>query len=109
MLIFDHWFHVVFIRQSSGRKRKILEKSKKSKNKVEIMFTFELRITLCVCVYVRVCVDYICVFLCVVVYMFVTMCVYDDTCVGKQICSCLLNICVAMCSGSHVTFRDLAE
>ena len=31
ILICDHWFHAVFSRQSSGRKRKILEKSKKSK------------------------------------------------------------------------------
>ena len=29
MFICDHWFHVVFTRQSSGRKRKILEKLKK--------------------------------------------------------------------------------
>ena len=31
MLICDHWFNVIFTRQSSERKRKILEKSKKSK------------------------------------------------------------------------------
>ena len=48
MLIYDHWFHAAFIRLSSDRKVKILEKSKKSKR----MFKLELRISLCVRVYV---------------------------------------------------------
>ena len=62
MLICDHWFHAVLLRQSSGRERKIV---KKSKNTVKRTFTLQLCITLfiCVrvCVYVRV--DYICVLL----------------------------------------------
>ena len=51
MLLYDDWFRVVFIQQSSGRKRNILEKSEKSKryNKKK-MFTIELRISL-VCVH----------------------------------------------------------
>ena len=52
---------------------------------------------LCVCV----CVDYICLLLYVVVYVIVSMCVYDDTCAAWQIRGCLQNICVAMCSGSR--------
>ena len=48
--IYNQWFLAVFIRQSSSKKRKIFEKSKKSKNTVKRMFTSELRITLSVCV-----------------------------------------------------------
>ena len=56
MLICDHRCHAVLLRQSSGRERKLLEKSKKSKNTVKRMFTLRLCITLCVCVCVCVCV-----------------------------------------------------
>ena len=44
----NRWFHAVFLRQSLGRERKILEKSK---NTVKRMFTLGLRITL-LCVFV---------------------------------------------------------
>ena len=97
MLICNHWFHAVFIRQSSGRKRKIL---KKSKNTVKRTFTLELRITLffCLCMYVckyvcmYVCVDYICA-LCVLVYVIVSMCV----CMIIPAPRCLMNMCT-MCN-----------
>ena len=70
MIICDNWFHAVFIRQSSGRERKILVKSK---NTVKRMFTLELHTTLCESV--SDCVDYIFLLLCVVVYVIVSMCV----------------------------------
>ena len=38
------------------------------------MFTLELRITFFMCVRVCVCVDYICVLLCVVIYVIVCVC-----------------------------------
>ena len=64
ILICDPRFHAVLLRQSSGKERKILEKSKKSKkyskNNVRIVYN-----SLCVCV--CVCVYYICVLLCLVV------------------------------------------
>ena len=37
MFIYDHWFHAVYLQQSSGRERKTLKKSKKSKNTVKRM------------------------------------------------------------------------
>ena len=57
MLICDPWFHAVFIRQSSGRKRKILEKLKKFKRyrpnnfyaRIYIIFYFFF-FGVCVCV-----------------------------------------------------------
>ena len=66
MFICNPGFHAIFIQQSSGRKRKILKKSKKYSRKnvyVRIMCNF-----LCVCV------DYICILLGVVVYVIVSMC-----------------------------------
>ena len=53
MLTCDHWFHAVFKRQSSGRKRKIFEKSKKKKWKRYSQKNIYIRIaykSLCVCV-----------------------------------------------------------
>ena len=53
---------------SSGRERKILEKSKKSKKYSEKIIGIvynSLCVCVCVCVFVRV--DYICVLLCTVV------------------------------------------
>ena len=41
-----------------------------------VKFSKKMWLFLCVCV----CVDYIFVLLCVVVYVIVSMCVYDDTC-----------------------------
>ena len=70
MLICDHRFHAVLLRQSFGRRRKILEKPKNTDKR---MSALGLCITLCVSV--CVCVDYICVLLCLVVYMIVSMCV----------------------------------
>ena len=67
ILIYSHRFHAILLRQSSGRERKILEKSKnrkiQSKNLyVEIVYnTF-----FCVRIFMCVCVDYIYVSLYVV-------------------------------------------
>ena len=60
MVICDHWFHAVFIQQSSGRKNKIFDK-----NMVKRMFTLELHITfVCVCVCVCVCRLYLRIVVC---------------------------------------------
>ena len=67
MLICDHWFYAVLLRQSSVRERKILKKSKKSKNAVKRMFTLELCITLLrvrVRVFVCVCRLYLHIVVC---------------------------------------------
>ena len=100
ILICDHWFHAVLLRQSSSREKKILEKSKKSKNAVKRMLGL-CTTHLCVCVCVWVCVDYICILLCVVVYVIVSMYVYDDTWATRKIWGCLLDIWVAMYSESR--------
>ena len=49
-LICDHLFHAVFIRQSSDRERKILEKSKKSKNSQKNVYVKIEYSSVCVCV-----------------------------------------------------------
>ena len=63
MLINDHWFHAILLRQSSGRESKILEKSKKiekySQKNVKIVYN-----SVCVCVCVCVCAC-MCVCVCV--------------------------------------------
>ena len=37
------------------------------------------------------------------------MCVYDDTGAAWQVWGCLMNKCVAVCSGSHKRVGDLVE
>ena len=77
MLMHDHWFHAVFITTITRQRKKDIGKIEKySKTNVYVV---------CVCVCVCVFLDYICVLLCVVVYVIVSMCVYDDTCVSPQI------------------------
>ena len=62
MLICDHWFHDVFIQQSSGRKRNILEKLKKNRKNSQKNVYIGI-------VYNCVCVDYICASSCVLLYV----------------------------------------
>ena len=94
-----------------------IKKSKSLKYKVKKMSKLKLRISLvrvcmrvCVCVYVCVClctcVDYVGIELCVVVYVIVSVCVYVDTCAAWQICGCLMNICIVMCSKICRKSRD---
>ena len=94
MLICDHWFHVVFTRQS-GRKRKI-EKSKKCSQRNVLELPIGFFCSVCVCV------DYICVLLCVVVYVIVCV----DTCAVLPILGCLMIIYVAMCSKTCQKLSD---
>ena len=89
MLISDHWFHAIFVQPSSGRERKIFDNLKKNRKKysqknvyIRIMYnSFLFYVCVCVCV----CVDYICIWFFVVVYVIVSMGVYDDTCTAWQI------------------------
>ena len=83
--------YTIIIRQ---RKKDFVEIEKIEKYK--IMFMLDLRITL-MCVCVCVCGLYLCVVVWVE-YVIVNMCVYDDTCATWQICGCLMNICLAICS-----------
>ena len=84
MLICDNWFHAVYMQPSWSRKKNILEESKKTKKKKKKKKYCQKN------VYVRiayncVCVDYVCVLLYEVVYVVVSMCVYDGTCAVWQI------------------------
>ena len=96
-LICDYWFHVVFIRQASGRERKLLEKSKKSKryslNNVYVRITYKSLYVIMCTLYLRIveC-GRICNCYCVCVFV----CVCEDTYAACQIWGCLMNICVAM-------------
>ena len=92
--------HTTFIQQI----KKDFEEIKKTTNTVNRMFTLGSHITLLVCV--CVCMYYICVLFCVVVYVVVSMCVYDDTCVTWKIWACLMNKCVVMSSGRERKSRD---
>ena len=63
MLIYNHLFHAVFIRQSSGRERKILEKSKKySQKNVYVRIAYNSFKCSCFCVFVCACGLYACVY-----------------------------------------------
>ena len=46
------------------------------------------------------CVYYICLLLYVVVYVIISMCVYDDSCVSRQVWGCLLDVSVAKNRGT---------
>ena len=65
-----------------AEKEKIWEKSKNSQKNVKIVYK---SLCVCVCVGLFVCVDYMCILLCVVVLVIFSMCVYDDTCTAQQI------------------------
>ena len=63
MLICDHRFNAILLRQSSGRERKILEKSKKikkcSQKNVYVEIVYNNFVCVCVCVCACACM-YVC-------------------------------------------------
>ena len=70
MIISDCLFHAVLLQQSSGRERK---KSKNCQNNVYIRIAYN---SFCLCIFGH----YICILLCVVTYVIVSVCVYADMC-----------------------------
>ena len=66
ILFCNHWFHAILLRQSSGRERKILEKLKNTVKRILGLYT-TFFFSFFFFFFFHVCVDYICVLLCVVV------------------------------------------
>ena len=61
-----------------------IEKNRKINAYVRVVYN-SLCVRVCTCVRLCECVDYICVLFCMVVYVIISMCVYDDTCTALHI------------------------
>ena len=84
---------MTIIKQKAKDIGEIEKIEKYSQKNVRIVYN-SFRVRICICA------SYICVLLCVIVYMIFSMFVYEDTCAARQIWGCLPNIWGTMCSQS---------